>query len=371
MLTIPKEIALPARVLFARGAAADLLPGCATLGGRGILLHGRSLRRSGALSRILAGRPAGLEVEAVEHTGGEPTLAQVAALRAKARAVGAAWVAGVGGGSVMDLAKAAAGLMHAEREPAYYHGGGALRAPGVPFVAAPTTAGSGAEATVNAVLTNAESGVKKSIRDPSFMARLVVLDPALLEQAPPRVTAESGMDAFTQALESFWSAKASWLSDQLALKGLCLIARHLQDVFEARNGIAADNLLLGSFLTGVAFSASRLGVVHGLAHPLGSIYGVPHGRVCAACLPHAVAFNREAVGAKYGVVCDALGEDLPAWIERHQTRFGLDSPFAGQPIRDRARIVREVLASGSTAANPRPVTERDVDALLQPLFAQG
>jgi len=310
-------------------------------------------------------------MQVYQHEGGEPTLAQVAEAARSAREAGACWIAGVGGGSVLDLAKAAAGLAHAEQQPAFYQNGGALDAAGVPFIAVPTTAGTGAEATPNAVITNHETGVKKSIRDPSFLAALIVLDPELLAGMPKPVIAAAGMDALTQAVESFLSVKATWLSEQLALQGVRLLAANLAAVYDGETGPPLEACLLGSYLTGVAFSFSRLGVVHGLAHPLGAVFQVPHGLVCGVCLPHALAFNREAARAKYETLAACLGGDPVAVVREMLQRFDLRSPFAGAQLKARERIVREVLASGSTAANPRPVTAQDVDGFLTALFAEG
>jgi alcohol dehydrogenase class IV len=365
---VPDPLILPEKTLSGAGKVVALMPECARFGRRGVLVHGRALDDAGLREHLLAETPHGASVLPWRHAGGEPTLAQVAELLAAARRHGAEWIAAVGGGSVLDLGKAAAGLFRAGHAPVHYHDGGALEADGIPFAAVPTTAGTGAEATVNAVLTNEATGSKKSIRDPRLMARLVILDPALLAGCPRAVLAASGMDAFTQAMESFTSRHAGWLSDQLALKGLELVARNLEAVHSDPAEPGAADLLLGSYLAGLALSMARLGVVHGVAHPLGSIYHVPHGLVCAVCLPHAVELNREAFGAKYTAMSTAVGGDLLARTRALLDALGIASPFAGQPLREREAILRETLASGSTAANPKPIAGEDVEWLLARLF---
>jgi alcohol dehydrogenase class IV len=365
---LPDACSLPEKTTFGRGKITSLPSECARFGRRGLLVHGHSLDADDTLKRILDAAPPGLEVVPFRHRGGEPTLAQVAEALTAARRCKAEWIAGVGGGSVLDLAKAVAALMHAAQPLADYHDGLAIERAGIAFVAAPTTAGTGSEATVNSVLTNEASGAKKSIRDIGMMARVVILDPALLASCPRPVIAASGMDALTQAIESFTSRKATWLSETLALKGLTLIAAHLEKVYHDPGNPSADPLLEGSYFTGIALSLSRLGVVHGLAHPLGALYHVPHGQVCAVCLPHAIALNREAFGPRYERMSQAVGRDLLQCVRELIARLGIESPFAGKPLDDRELIIRETLASGSTHANPRTITRADVEALLDTLF---
>ena len=366
---LPEVLLLPQRTIFGHGRILTLLPECRGFGARGVLVHGAVLASGGRLDKVLAETPAGMTVLPYRYRGGEPTLAELSQLLAAARDYHADWVAGVGGGSILDLARGAAGLYAAEGTPEVYHDGAAIERPGIPFVAAPTTAGTGSEATMNAVLTNARTGAKKSIRDPSLMARLVILDPALLSGCPRAVIAASGMDALTQAIEAFTSRKATVLSDDLARRGLGLISTSLEAVWTDAATPAAAELLAGSYLTGVALSFARLGVVHGIVHPLGALYHVPHGVACAVCLPHALELNRRAFGAKYAVMCETVGGDLCARVEGFLRTFGIASPFAGKPVLSREAIIRETLASGSTQANPRTITREDVEWLLERLFA--
>lgn len=365
---VPTELTLPPRTLIQRGAVTRLLKECTAFGKRGILVHGHSLAARGVLKTILAASPEGLKVEPWEHAGGEPTLFHVSDLLRTARAYNAEWVAGVGGGSVLDLAKTCAGLMHAQLKPVDYHSGAPIAPTRVPFIAVPTTAGTGSEATTVCVLTNAETGVKKSFRHPSFMARLVILDADLLSFCPPPVIASAGMDALTQAIESYTSVGATEFSDGLALKAIALIGSNLEAVYTDPRSEQADPLLLGSFLAGVALSNARLGIVHGLAHPLGARYHAPHGVACAVCLPIAIEFNREVIGGKYAIMSDTVGEDLLTFVRRLLTIFDIQSPFAGKTIVDRDALIREVLASGSAAANPRKVGAAEVERLLDSIF---
>ncbi len=365
---LPYELALPARVIFEEGASKRLLAEAAAFGSRGVLAHSRSAEKSGALARILENKPHSLNVLCWRYRGGEPRLTDVEELRRVAFDFKANWLAGLGGGSVLDTAKAAAGLLTSDRPVVEYHDGTSLPQSAAPFLAVPTTAGTGSEATSVCVLTNPHTGVKKSFRHPSLFAKLVILDSLLLQTCPPSVLAASGMDALTQAIESFTSKYATWLSDQLASKAVELIASSLQPAYESPNTTHLKSLLTGSFLAGVALSHARLGVVHGLAHPLGARYGVPHGLACSVCLPHAIEFNRPAIGSKYETLCDLVGSDLLFFVEQLTLRLGIRSPFSGVPLRERDTIIEETLASGSTKANPRPVARDDVVWFLERIF---
>lgn len=365
---LPGTLILPPRTLTGKGAADGLLAECSPYGASGVIVHGRSARESGLLRRILEGGPDGLAVTCFEHPGGEPALAQLGDVIAAARAAGADWLAGVGGGSVVDVAKAAAGLLHAPLDPVAYHDGESIPPSVTPFFAVPTTAGTGSESTIVSVLTNGETGVKKSIRHPSFMARLAVLDANVLVGCPAGVLAASGMDAFTQAVESHVSNKSTWFSDVMSLRAAALVARSLEAVCADPTIPEAGDLMAGSYLAGVALSNARLGIVHGLAHPLGARFHLPHGLVCAVCLPSAVEFNRDAMGPKYDRLGNEIGNDLLSETRRLLEVLDIRSPFAGRALEDRDAVVEETLASGSTAANPRPVTAADVEALLDGLF---
>lgn len=368
MNTLPDNLLLPPRTRAGPGAVADLLPACIRYGRRGLLVHGQSLTANGKLESILSRRSSGTSVATWCFPGGEPTLAQLEELLRAARAHKPEWVAAVGGGSVLDVAKAGAGLLHAACPVVAYHDGTAIEVSRVPFLAAPTTAGTGSETTHVCVLTNGETGIKKSIRHPSFLATEVFLDPELLEGCPRQIIASAGMDALAQALESYVSRGATWFSDCAALKACALIEGSLPDVFEGRTGTKAADLLQGSFLAGIALSNARLGLVHGIAHPLGARYHQPHGLVCAVCLPPVLDFNREAMGEKYARVSRAIGDDVTSTVRGLLNTLDIRSPFKGQQVKDRVGIIQETLASGSTAANPRPVAADDVDRLLTSLF---
>lgn len=367
--TLPTALHVPAHTLASPGCLRHLWEEAARFGKTGLLVHGQSLVKSGRLPALLARVPAGLRVVPHCHEGGEPTLAQLDAIRSTAHAARVEWVAAVGGGSVLDLGKACAGLVHAPLSSVAYHDGAPVPENGaIPFLAAPSTAGTGSEATTVCVLTNPATGVKKSFRHPCLMPRVVLLDPELLEDAPRSVIAASGMDAFTQALESYTSRHATPFTRLLSFTAIELVGRTLLPTYEGRRSGCAD-LLQGSYLAGIALAHARLGLVHGLAHPLGARYKVGHGAACAACLPAVLRFNAEACAADYARVGTALGEPLPEFVARALAKMRLENPFAGPVPNDIDAVVAEVLASGSTTANPRPVSAGDARHVLDALFA--
>ncbi len=227
MNTLPSPLLLPARTIAASGSVVSLATEASVFGPRGVIVHGRSLAVSGTLARLRSSTPAAITVGNYCHDGGEPTLDAVERLRACIREHPCDWVAAVGGGSVMDLAKAAAGLRDAPGTVASYQTGVPIPPATLPFIAVPTTAGTGSEATVVSVLTDPDRALKQSIRHPTFMPRLVILDADLLRSCPPHTLAASGLDAFVQAFESAISRFATPLTRALSELALVQISHSL------------------------------------------------------------------------------------------------------------------------------------------------
>ena len=368
---LPATLLLPQTTLAKAGASRSLARDAAqTFGRRGLVVHGASLARSGALDGILGACGSEAELETWLHAGGEPTVGEVEALRTELRRRRPDWIAAVGGGSVIDLAKAAAGLADAPQTAAYYQTrNGEIPPASLPLIAAPTTAGTGSEATVVAVLTDPDRTLKQSIRHPTFMPKRVILDPDLLIGCPPATVAAAGLDAFIQAFESYTSRYATPFTRALAELALVRIADALLPLYRGDPAAAAD-MLEGSYLAGLALSHSRLGVVHGLAHPLGARTGLAHGLVCALCLPACLAFNRDCVARDLADLKARHGLDVEDRVADWLSAMRLPNGLAGRTFPDREAMVREILASGSTDANPRPVRAEDAADLLDRVAAQ-
>lgn len=367
-MDFPQEVLLPQKTIFKRGSSQQIASESLEFGSRGLIVHGRSLEKTGKKDRILNQFPPSAKVDCFCRCGGEPALDEITQAIEKAKAINAEWIVGIGGGSVLDLAKAAAGLFNAKEKPVYYQEGGVLKERGIPFIAVPTTAGTGSEATINSVIINKEKKIKLSIRDKGFLARKVILDAELLKGLPSSVLNCSAMDAFVQGYESFISRNATWFSENLALKSIDLINKNILPAYESGDEESLSLLLLGSYLGGIALSHSRLGVIHGIAHPLGVFYDLPHGLVCSVCFIPSIKLNKMAMGKKYEIISNILGMDFLKRVEMLLEALKIISPFKGKTIIEKQKIIEETLKSGSTAANPKEVTRDDVEFMLGEVF---
>ncbi len=370
---------LPTEIVAGVGAFEQLGKLVQPLGRRALLVGSpgrKALLEQAALLLAQAGVEAGIYAQ----VGHEPTLDLVEAARAEARAMDAGALVGIGGGSALDTAKAAAGLYHQPGAVVEYHMGRSL-APerGLPFVAVPTTAGTGAEVTKNAVLIDSQRRIKESIRDDSWFPVLAVVDPGLTLSLPPQVTASTGADALCQAIESFVSIGAGPVSDPLAGEAIARLARSLERAVSQGDDLAArSDMLYGSLLAGMAMTNARLGAVHGLAHPLGARYGIAHGTLCGLLLPYVMAYNAGFAGEKYARVAELCGLDIrrltPAraaergaeWVRDLFQRVGIPLHLGplGVQAADFPAVIAEALPQSSLKHNPRPMQADDVRAIL-------
>ncbi len=220
-------------------------------------------------------------------------------------------VIGIGGGSALDVAKTIACLVTNEGSAADYLSGKEIKYPGIPFIALPTTAGTGAEITKNSVITDTKNKIKQSIRSKHMIAKVAIIDPLLTVSMPPKVTAASGMDALTQAIECYVSLSANPVSSALAIRSISLISKYILRAYVDGNDLEArENMALGSLLGAMAFANASLGAVHGLAHPIGAMFDVPHGVICALLLPHVMEFNMPVRKTEFAQIASAMGQDI-------------------------------------------------------------
>ena len=372
------------KIIFGAGKRSSVGIEAAALGSRVLLVAGKgSLRRAGVLAEIerhLAEQS--LDVRLFDQVLSEPPLEAVEEGIEAARSHDSDVIVAVGGGSVIDVGKAVAGLTPAPSTVHDYFQGREVEEKGLRLIAMPTTAGSGAEVTANAVLTDTERAIKASIRSPHLLPDVAIVDPELTLSLPPDVTAHSGMDALCQAIEGLVSKGANPLTDVLAGDAAVRLIRCLRQAYEDGQDLELrTQVALGSLMSAIAFANSRLGLVHGMAHPLGVTTGLPHGLICAILLPEVIRFNLPVSGAKYARLAreagliDSEAPDEPAVralirkIERLNTNMGIDARRAELrvPLESWASIVTQSLASGSTKSNPRPVGAEDVEAVLSAL----
>lgn len=289
------EFSTATRILFGEGTLAQVPAAAASLGRRALLVTGASPHRAAALQHALAAARIATVPFSVPA---EPTLELI---RSAPRDCD--FVIACGGGSVLDAGKALAALLTNPGDPLDYLEviglGRPLAHPAAPCIAIPTTAGTGSEVTRNAVLASPEHSVKASLRSPSMLPRLAVVDPELTYELPPSLTAATGLDALTQLIEPYLSIRANPLTDQFCVEGIRRAATALPRV--RHNGAdreARSHMAWASLLGGMALANAALGAVHGFAAPIGGMFPAPHGAVCAALLPHAMAVNLRAVHAR-------------------------------------------------------------------------
>jgi alcohol dehydrogenase class IV len=293
----PFEFATAGRIVFGRGLVTEAIPAARQMGSRALLVTGKSGERTADFEKSLA--DSGLQ-GVVVRIEGEPTVPAASHAAQLASDAGCDVVIALGGGSAIDAGKAIAAFLTNRSDPLDYleviGRGRALEHPPAPWIAIPTTAGTGAEVTRNAVLASPKHRLKVSLRSPLLLARAAIVDPELTCCLPPQVTATSGLDALTQLMEAYVSVRANPLTDSFCRDGLPRAARALLRAFQDGSDMdARTDLAIASLLSGLALANAGLGAVHGFAGPIGGMFTAPHGAVCAALLPHATRVNIEAL----------------------------------------------------------------------------
>jgi alcohol dehydrogenase class IV len=354
------ELATATRILFGAGRIAEAPGEIAALGvERMLLVTGRSPERSARLGDELAARGVATEPFRVE---GEPTVALVREGTARALARRCQGVVAMGGGSALDCGKAIAALLTNGGDPLDYlevvGRGRPLATPSAPFVAVPTTAGTGSEVTRNAVLGAPAEKVKASLRSPLMLARLAIVDPELLAGAPPQILASSGLDALSQLIEPYLSARANPLTDALAGEGMRRSARSLRAAcLVGPDAAAREDLALASLFGGLCLANAGLGAVHGFAAPVGGMFSAPHGAVCAALLVASLDVNLRALRARApGHPGVGRLRDVARWLT------GRDDAAAEEGIAWVADLCRALRVPGLGAYG---VTAADVPLLVE------
>jgi len=291
------EFATANHILFGPGLA-ETVPGIAAgLASRVFLVAGGTPERFGSIWSQMTAENLACETFSVT---GEPTTDTVQSAVTSARAFGADGVVAIGGGSVIDTGKAVAAMLSNDGQLLDYlevvGAGRPLEHPSVPYIAVPTTAGTGAEVTRNAVLSVPEHRVKVSMRSPFLLPQVALVDPVLTHSMPAELTASTGLDALTQLIEAFVSNKANPLTDGICREGLTRAGRSLRRAFEDGHdtGARAD-MALASLFSGLALANAKLGAVHGFAGPLGGLIGAPHGVICGKLLPYVMEANVQAL----------------------------------------------------------------------------
>jgi len=370
------ELVAPGRIVLGAGVIAQAGPALCALGAKRVLLvTGRSARWSDAFRT-------GLKLPTVVHAiPSEPTLGMVEDGRALAISERCDAVVAFGGGSAIDAGKAIAALAGNDGDLLDYMEivGKAqpLPRPGLPCIAIPTTAGTGAEVTKNSVLSSPEAKVKASLRSPHLLPMLALVDPNLLDGTPNSVLASTGLDALSHLLESFVSMRANAFTLALAKEGMARIARSLRPAYE--QGLTPErreDLAVASLFGGLCLANSGLGAVHGFAAPLGGMWKAPHGAVCAALLPAVMRANIAALSVRdpqspilvryqelNGLL--AAGENAVYWTAELAATLGIPKLGAlGVQPNDVPLLVEKAKVASSMRGNPIVLTDEELTTIV-------
>lgn len=377
------EFATAGRIVFGRGCADRIGEEAAQFGRRVFVLTGRRKERWAFLGEALRRRGMDYATFAIMQ---EPTVTIVEQAVQVAASAGVDVVIGIGGGSVIDAAKAVAAKLPNPGDLLDYleviGQGRSLENPSLPCIAVPTTAGTGAEVTRNAVLRSETHGVKVSLRSPTMLPVRAMVDPELTLSVPPEMTAGTGLDALTQLQEAFVSRRANPLTDGLCREGLRRAARSLERaVTHGQDGDAREDMAVASLFGGLALANAGLGAVHGFAGPLGGMVPAAHGMICAALLPDVMAANIRALTGRdpghpsldrYRETAvlligraDATAEDGVAWLRQLCQRLKVPSLGGiGFAAAQTAEAVSKACQASSMKGNPVLLTEEELAAIF-------
>ena len=379
------EFATAGRIVFGEGAVREVAAAAAAMGTRALLVTGASRGRAATLAL-----QAGLERAGVAcvpfAVAGEPAIETIRIGTNHAFDGGCDMVIAMGGGSAIDAGKAVAAMMANAGDPLDYletiGRAQPLAHPAEPFIAIPTTAGTGSEVTRNAVLASPEHAVKASLRSAGMLPRLAVVDPELTLNLPRAITASTGLDALTQLIEPYVSVRANPLTDQFCVEGMRRAAAALPRVWaDGSDREARCDMAWASLLGGLALANAGLGAVHGFAAPVGGRWAAPHGAVCAAVLPYAMEVNVRALHARapagealrrYDEVARLLtgrphagAEDGVQWIGHLCRRLEIP-PLGtyGVTQADVGSLVQQAARTSSMKGNPIVLTEEELREII-------
>ena len=381
--SVPFDFATSGRILFGRGRIVEIGPVAAELGRRALVVAGSCTARAERVRALLAEH--GVDSSLVQ-VHGEPTTVDVQRGVSEARARACDLVVGIGGGSALDLGKAISALLENEGDPFDYlevvGRGKKLARPAAPYIAIPTTAGTGSEVTRNAVLGAPQHGVKVSLRSHLMLPRIALVDSELSGSMPPRITAATGFDALVQVIEPYVCNRPSPVVDALCVDAIRRAARSLRRAYEhGDDAEARDDMALASLIGGMALANARLGAVHGFAGPIGGMFQAPHGAVCAALLGPVLFANVKAMRER---ACrspslerldtvariltghaSARAEDAVDWVRDLARALRIPALGAwGIGSGDVPRIVQKARAASSMQGNPIALTEQELGDVL-------
>jgi len=366
---------IPTRISFGRGVALTVATPLQQVGAtRVLLVTDKGVRGAGLVAPIEERlRDAKIEYQVYDEVVPDPGVGEVQRAYERAREYGAQAFVAVGGGSSIDTAKMAATLLANGGTVLDYVGIEKVPKPAAPVVAIPTTAGTGAEITINSVIADPGQHKKLVIISPNATALFALEDPDMTRTCPPFITAITGMDTLVHAIESFVGKNAYRMTEVLCLEAIRDVGRSLERAVKDGADLEAREAMMRAVVSAsLAFSNTRLGNVHAMALPLGGWCHVAHGTAVAVLLPHVMDFNRSASEDKFATVGEALGakKDGKAAVKRvfeMNETVGIGSRLGKYGVSREAvpSMAKDAMLSGNILVNPRTTTQQDIEALYR------
>ena len=328
---------------------------------KALIACGPSILKHGVVAKVTDLLDAeGLEYAIYSDIKANPTIENVQAGVEAYKAAGADYIIAIGGGSPMDTAKAIGIIVNNPEfaDVRSLEGVAPTKKPCVPIIAVPTTAGTAAEVTINYVITDVERRRKFVCVDPHDMPIIAVVDPEMMDSMPKGLTASTGMDALTHAIEGY-TTKAAWeMTDMFHLKAIELISKNLRAAVAGESS-GREGMALGQYIAGMGFSNVGLGIAHSMAHTLGAVYDTPHGVACAMMLPIVMEYNADCTGEKYREIARAMGVK------------GVDEMSQDEYRAAAINAVRQLSADVGIPAKLDALKEEDLDFLAQSAAADA
>lgn len=368
----------PRQVMMGDGAAAQIneaLANWQVTEGRVLIVADKEVVRLGMIDKVRDPLTANFEVDCFDDIVGEPTLTTAENLAAFARQKPYAAVVGVGGGSALDMSKLAAALAVNTGDVTDYVGMISFKKTPLPLIAVPTTAGTGSEATAISMLSI--EGKKAIVLSPQLVPLTAVLDPLLTVTLPPKVTASTGLDALSHALEAFMSVKANPYTDTQAIATISVVARWLKTAVEEGANLEARRAMIYAAYTGGMCLNAGVVLGHSVAYTISNRAHMPHGVSCAMALPYTIAFNLPAVSDRLSIAAahvlggsNATGEDLALWVGDLVTTLGMPRSLQdiGLKESDLDAMAEECLNKYPRPTNPTPITIERLRVIYEKMY---
>jgi alcohol dehydrogenase class IV len=371
---LKSAIMIPQTIIFGSGTISELPVQVKRFGRTAVIVSGgKSFSESGKRNKIMALlKGEGITAHEIGGIGHDPDELLVNEVTKKVKSIKPDTVIGIGGGSVIDTAKAASIIATNGGVVADYWGGKPFTKPSIPYIAVPTTSGTGSEVTKNAVITSKEKTFKKSIRSEYMIPNVALIDPALTLSVPREVTRDTGLDALIQNLEGYTSKNSGPITDTLARKAIELAGKYLALAYKNPEDLdAREAMSLVSLYGGITLLNAGLGLAHGLSHPIGIRFGLPHGRSCAIVMPKVMEYNYIARKQKYDEIGQLLSGERNGVkaFKKLLAELDLSTKLGDYGIReeDIPNIVSES-KGGSRNYNPVPHSDDTVERMLKEIL---